>query len=152
MPSTTRRNILIAATTAAAAPAVAQIRPSRGGRRSAKQAHWFAPKPEGTPLYSEAISYGDLVFVSGHGVAKGDIREQTKEVLDRIEGALKAAGSSMDKALKVNVYLHNLDDYKAMNETYVGRFGNTPPVRTTVAVAGIPLPGALVEIEAIAHR
>lgn len=58
----------------------------------------------------------------------------------------------MDKALKVNVYLQNLDDYKAMNETYLGPFGATPPVRTTVAVAGIPLPGALVEIECIAHR
>ncbi|MEZ5356697.1 MAG: RidA family protein [Bryobacteraceae bacterium] len=146
--STTRRNMLLAA---AATPAAAQVR-ARGGRRSAKQAHWFAPKPQGTPLYSEAISYGDLVFVSGHGVADGDIRAQTKEVLDRIEGALKAAGSSMEKALKVNVYLQNLDDYKAMNETYLGRFGNVPPVRTTVAVAGIPLAGALVEIEAIAHR
>ncbi|MEZ5400232.1 MAG: RidA family protein [Bryobacteraceae bacterium] len=148
----TRRKMLTAAA-AAAVPAAAQSRRAQarsGGR--VKEAHWFAPKPAGTPLYSEAISYGDMVFVSGHGVAQGDIRQQTKEVLDRIEGALKAAGSSLDKALKVNVYLQNLDDYKAMNETYLGRFGATPPVRTTVAVAGIPLAGALVEIECIAHR
>ena len=58
----------------------------------------------------------------------------------------------MNNALKCNVYLANLDDYAAMNEVYRGRFGAEPPVRTTVAVAGIPLDGALVEIEVIAHR
>ena len=58
----------------------------------------------------------------------------------------------MKNALKCNVYLSKLDDYKAMNEAYLGKFGTEPPVRTTVAVAGIPLDGALVEIEVIAHR
>jgi enamine deaminase RidA (YjgF/YER057c/UK114 family) len=140
--STSRRAAIGAATLAI--PAAAQ--------NKKKQDHWRGEKPKGPTLYSEAISYNDLVFVSGHGVAEGDIRAQTKEVLDRLEGVLKAAGSSMDKALKVNVYLQKLEDYKAMNETYLGRFGSTPPVRTTVAVAGIPLPGALVEIDVIAHR
>ena len=54
------------------------------------------------------------------------------------------------KALKCNVFLRHLEDYAAMNEVYRGRFGPEPPVRTTVAVAGIPLDGCLVEIEIIA--
>jgi enamine deaminase RidA (YjgF/YER057c/UK114 family) len=111
------------------------------------------PKPTSTPLYSEIISYGDLIFVSGHGTNKvGGVREQTEFVLSEIEACLKTAGSSMKNALKCNVYLSKLDDYKVMNEAYLGKFGAEPPVRTTVAVAGIPLDGALVEIEVIAHR
>ncbi len=118
-----------------------------------KTVYFRGDKPTAAPLYSEIISYGDLVFVSGHGTnTVGGIREQTDYVLKEIEACLKAAGSSLQDALKCNVYLSKLEDYKAMNETYLGRFGAEPPVRTTVAVAGIPLEGALVEIEVIAHR
>lgn len=118
-----------------------------------KTVHHRGDKPAGTPLYSEIITHGDLVFISGHGTNKvAGIKEQTEFVLNEIEACLKKAGSSMQKALKCNVYLANLSDYKAMNEAYLGRFGAEPPVRTTVAVAGIPLDGALVEIEVIAHR
>jgi reactive intermediate/imine deaminase len=131
---------------ALAVPAAAQT-------RSRKTVHFRDAKPTGTPLYSEIISHGDLVFISGHGTNKvNGIREQTKFVLDEIEACLKAAGTSMNNALKCNVYLANLADYTAMNEVYRGRFGSEPPVRTTVAVAGIPLDGALVEIEVIAHK
>jgi 2-iminobutanoate/2-iminopropanoate deaminase len=118
-----------------------------------KVVHHRGAKPTGTPLYSEIVTYGDLVFISGHGTNKvGGIKEQTTFVLNEIDACLQKAGSSMQKALKCNVYLSKLDDYKAMNEAYVGKFGAEPPVRTTVAVAGIPLDGALVEIEVIAHR
>lgn len=124
-----------------------------GSGGKGKVVHFRGAKPTSTPLYSEIISYGDLVFVSGHGTNKvGGIREQTEYVLNEIDACLKAAGSSMNNALKCNVYLSKLDDYKAMNEAYLGKFGSAPPVRTTVAVAGIPLDGALVEIEVIAHR
>ena len=58
----------------------------------------------------------------------------------------------MEKALKVNVYLNDLKDYAAMNEVFRGRFGDEPPVRTTIAAAaGIP-GDSLVEIDVIAHR
>jgi 2-iminobutanoate/2-iminopropanoate deaminase len=118
-----------------------------------KTVHYRSGKPASMPLYSEVISHGDLVFVSGHGTNKvSGVREQTEYVLNEIDACLKAAGSSMDKALKCNVYLANIADYKAMNEAYLGKFGHEPPVRTTVAVAGIPLDGALVEIEVIASR
>jgi 2-iminobutanoate/2-iminopropanoate deaminase len=145
----TRRKLVSSALAAGtlASPAAAQ-----SGQR-VKQVHYRGARPAKTPLYSEAISYGDLVFISGHGVNNvAGVRTQTKSVLDEIEKALQAAGSSMDKVLKCNVYLKTLDDYKAMNETYLGRFGDRPPVRTTVAVAGIPLDGCLVEIDVIAHR
>jgi enamine deaminase RidA (YjgF/YER057c/UK114 family) len=135
---------------ALAVPAAAPSQPGSAGR---KTVHFRGAKPASTPLYSEVISYGDLVFVSGHGTNKvGGIKEQTEYVLNELDACLKAAGSSMKNALKCNVYLANLGDYKAMNEAYIGRFGEEPPVRTTVAVAGITLDGALVEIEVIAHR
>ncbi len=62
-----------------------------------------------------------------------------------------AAGSSMDKVLKCNVYLNDLKDYKEMNEEFLGRFGAEPPVRTKIAAAG-GIPGnSLVEIDVIAY-
>jgi enamine deaminase RidA (YjgF/YER057c/UK114 family) len=80
----------------------------------------------------------------------GTIQEQTKYVLDSIEANLKHVGSSMEKAVKCNVYLSDINNYGPMNETFRGRFGENPPARTTVAVAAIPF-GCLVEIEVIAE-
>jgi 2-iminobutanoate/2-iminopropanoate deaminase len=138
---------------ALAVPAAASAQSSGASGSRKKTVFYRGEKPTGTPLYSEIISHGDLVFISGHGTNKvGGIKEQTEFVLNEIEACLKAAGSSMKNALKCNVYLSKLDDYKAMNEAYLGRFGAEPPVRTTVAVAGIPLDGALIEIEVIAHK
>jgi 2-iminobutanoate/2-iminopropanoate deaminase len=146
-----RRKILIALGMLALPSAAVSAQTKASSRK--KTVHYRNGKPTSTPLYSEVISHGDLVFVSGHGTNKvGGIREQTEYVLNEIDACLKAAGSSMQNALKCNVYLAKLDDYKAMNEAYLGKFGAEPPVRTTVAVAGIPLEGALVEIEVIASR
>lgn len=105
----------------------------------------------GAPLFNSIITYGGLVFIAGTGAHfKGTIEEHTKHVLDEIELQLKAAGSSMEKVLKVNVYLSDLANYARMNATYAGRFGGTPPVRTTIAVVG-GVPGdSLVEIDCIA--
>jgi enamine deaminase RidA (YjgF/YER057c/UK114 family) len=149
----TRRDaITLSAALAVPAVAAAAEKSKSGGDRK-KAVHYRNGKPKETPLYSEVISCGDFVFVSGHGTNKvGGIREQTEFVLNEIDACLKAAGSSMAKAVKCNVYLSKLDDYKAMNEAYLGKFGAEPPVRTTVAVAGIPLDGALVEIEVMAQR
>ena len=105
------------------------------------------------PLFSGWVTYGNLVFVAGKGEhGPGDIKVHTKSVLDQIEAELKKNGSSMDKVLKVNVYLHDLKDYAAMNEEFLGRFGPNPPVRTTIACYG-GIPGSsLVEIDCIAAR
>ncbi|MGA0557867.1 RidA family protein [Larkinella sp. VNQ87] len=104
------------------------------------------------PLFSGSTKFGNLVFVAGKGYHKeGDIKVHTDEVLKELEKELIKAGSSMDKVLKVNVFLHDLNDYKGMNEVYKGRFGSKPPVRTTVAVYG-GVPGdSLVEMDCIAY-
>ncbi len=119
-----------------------------------------APEKEATdvatnqdvPLYSGHTKLGNLVFVSGAGAHfDGDAKAHTDHVLKEIEKELIKAGSSMNKVLKVNVLLHDLKDYKGMNEVYKGRFGAKPPVRTTVAVhAGVPNK-SWVEIDCIAY-
>jgi 2-iminobutanoate/2-iminopropanoate deaminase len=147
-----RRKLLASAPFAAAA-GFAQTKSSGQKASTAKRVYYpdGKPAPNEIPLYSEVVSHGDTIFVSGHGVnTSADVRKQTNAVLDRIAHCLESAGSSMEKALKCNVYLRHLEDYAAMNEVYRGRFGPEPPVRTCVAVAGIPLDGCLVEIEVIA--
>ena len=117
-----------------------------------KKVHWKDGKrPEKTPLFSGVTSYGGLVFIAGVGAHfEGDIKAHTKHVLDEIQKKLEEVGSSMEKVLKVNVYLNDLKDYAAMNEMFLGRFGPEPPVRTTIAAAG-GIPGnSLVEIDCIA--
>lgn len=103
------------------------------------------------PLFSGGVKFGNLLFVAGKGAHfEGDIRAHTKHVLDEIQKELEKNGSNMNQVLKVNVYLNDLKDYQAMNETYKGRFGKNPPVRTTIAAAG-GIPGnSLVEIDCIA--
>jgi enamine deaminase RidA (YjgF/YER057c/UK114 family) len=108
-------------------------------------------KPEKTPLFSGITTYGGLVFIAGVGAHfEGDIKAHTAHVLDEVKKKLEQAGSSMEKVLKVNVYLNDLKDYAGMNEVFLGRFGSEPPVRTTIAAAG-GIPGnSLVEIDCIA--
>jgi 2-iminobutanoate/2-iminopropanoate deaminase len=118
-----------------------------------KKVHWKDGKvPEKTPLFSGIVSYGGLVFISGIGAHfQGDIKAHTDHVLKEIQQRLESVGSSMEKVLKVNVYLNDLKDYKAMNEVFLGRFGQEPGVRTTIAAAG-GIPGdSLVEIDCIAY-
>ncbi|QMU27041.1 RidA family protein [Adhaeribacter radiodurans] len=104
------------------------------------------------PLFSGSTKMGNLVFVAGKGAHfEGDIKAHTEHVLKELDSELKKAGSSMQKVLKVNVYLADLNDYKAMNEVFRGRFGSKPPVRTTVATYG-GVPGdSLVEMDCIAY-
>jgi enamine deaminase RidA (YjgF/YER057c/UK114 family) len=104
------------------------------------------------PLFSSAVSYGNLLFLAGVGAHfKGTIEEHTKHVLDELEKNLIGAGSSMEKVLKVNVYLNDIADWPKMNTVYAGRWGKVPPVRTTVAPAGGIPGGSLVEIDLIAY-
>lgn len=106
------------------------------------------------PLFSTATTFNGLVFIAGVGahVAPFEIKAHTEIVLKGLDKALKEAGSSMEKVLKVTVFLNDIADYKGMNEVYRGRFGKKPPVRTTVAVAKGGVPGdSLVEMDCIAY-
>ncbi|MDZ4708352.1 MAG: RidA family protein [Saprospiraceae bacterium] len=107
---------------------------------------------QGVPLFSGARTHGNLLFIAGKGAHfDGDITAHTKHVLDEVQKELEKNGSSMNKVLKCNVYLNDLKDYQAMNAAYKGRFGDKPPVRTTIAAAG-GIPGdSLVEIDCIAY-
>jgi len=105
------------------------------------------------PLFSGHTKMGNMVFIAGKGAHfEGDVKAHTDHVLKELEKELISAGSSMEKVLKVTVYLNDIADYKAMNETYKGRFGKKPPVRSTVAVAKGGVPGdSLVEMDCIAY-
>ena len=148
MEKNNRRKLLKTAVAGIAAAGAAQAQ--NGG--PTKKVHYMGEKPKSTPLFSSAVSYGNLLFLAGIGAHfEGDIKAHTKHVLDQIEKQLTNAGSSMEKVLKVSVFLNDLKDYQAMNEVFKGRFGPEPPVRTTVAPAG-GIPGnSLVEMDVIAY-
>lgn len=149
MADTNRRRFLkrgasVAALTATAASA------QQPGRPEKRVIYRNGKKPD-KPLFSGTVAYGNLLFISGVGYHEaGDIKVHTEHVLQSIKEQLESAGSSMEKVLKCNVYLADLKDYAAMNEVFLGKFGPEPPVRTTVAVAGVP-GNSLVEIDVIAY-
>ncbi|HKD85973.1 MAG TPA: RidA family protein [Terriglobales bacterium] len=113
--------------------------------------------PKAIGPYSQAIKANGFVFVSGQvpfdpatqELVVGDIAAQTERVLQNLSGILKAAGSSLDKAVKVGVFLKNISDFAAMNEVYGRYFTQAPPARATVEVARLPK-DVLVEIDVIA--
>jgi 2-iminobutanoate/2-iminopropanoate deaminase len=141
-----------AAAAVAAMPATARAQ-GAAGEKPTKRVLWNGGKrPEKQALFSPRVAYGNLLFISGIGAHfEGDIKAHTKHVLEEIKKSLEAAGSSMEKVLKVNVYLNDLKDYAGMNEVFLGAFGPDPGVRTTIAAAG-GIPGnSLVEIDCIAY-
>jgi 2-iminobutanoate/2-iminopropanoate deaminase len=115
-----------------------------------------APKPIGP--YSQAIIENGFVFVSGQGainpgtgqIERGDARSETKRVFDNIKTILDAAGSSLGKVVKCNVYLRDINDFQAMNEVYATYFEAPYPARTTIQAGALPA-GIAVEIEVIAR-
>ncbi len=116
-----------------------------------------APKPVGP--YSQAIIEGDLIFLAGQGpgnpttgqLERGDVKLETRQTLDNIKAILEAAGSSIDKVLKCNVYLRDINDFAAMNEVYASFFSAPYPARTTIQAGALP-GGIAVEIECVARR
>ncbi len=152
MKQTNRRNFLgRGAAVAAAAAAVAVPAEAQSEKPTKRVIYKNGKKPANTPLFNGTVAYGNLLFISGVGAhVPGDIKAHTKIVLDSIQQQLESVGSSMEKVLKCNVYLADLKDYKEMNDTFQGRFGPEPPVRTTIAAAGVP-GNSLVEIDVIAY-
>jgi 2-iminobutanoate/2-iminopropanoate deaminase len=117
-----------------------------------------APAPfQGAP-YSQAIRFGDLVFVAGqvalpagHEHVVGEtIEEQTEQICKNLGAILGAAGSSFENVLNTTVYLSDFGDFAGMNEVYSRYVGDYPPARATVQIAALPM-GAKVEIAVIAH-
>ena len=109
--------------------------------------------------YSQAIRVQDFVFTAGQiaidpatgKLVAGDVKTQTRQVLQNLAAVLKAAGSSISQVVKTTVFLADIQTYPEVNAVYGEFFTESPPARSAVQVAALPL-GALVEIEAIAIR
>lgn len=114
-----------------------------------------APKAIGP--YSQAIATDTMVYTAGQiglipstgELIEGGVEEQTRQVLSNLRNVLEAAGSSISNVVKTTVFLKDMSDFPKMNSIYAEFFGENPPARSTIAVAGLPK-GASVEIEAIA--
>ena len=115
-----------------------------------------APAPfQGAP-YNQAIVANGFVFVSGQGPldpsgkqVEGDIAVATHQTFDNLQAILEAAGSSLDKVVRVVIYMADLRELMEMNEVFSSYFPKAPPARTTFQTAGL-VAGARVEIEATA--
>ena len=113
--------------------------------------------PQAIGPYSQAIRAGQFLFLSGQipldphsgEVVTGDVRAQTRRVLDNMSGVLEAAGIGLDAVVKTTVFLIDLADFTAMNEVYATAFSDPAPARSTVQVSRLPR-DVRVEIEAIA--
>jgi 2-iminobutanoate/2-iminopropanoate deaminase len=153
MEKKSRRGLLANSATVAVAAAGATLLVKGAGAQPAKLEK-RSPFPEAKPgMYSGAVAYGNMLFLSGVGYHKpGTIEDHCKGVLDEISKRLADAGSSLQKCLKVSVFLNDLKDYERMNAVYrTYDWGSPPPVRTTVAAAaGIP-GNSLIEIDVIAY-
>ncbi|KIL35488.1 hypothetical protein SD71_13320 [Cohnella kolymensis] len=115
-----------------------------------------APVPSGS--YSQAVKYGDLVYVAGTcpfelGTGKllhpENMEEQTRLVLQYMSEILAAAGSSLEQVVKVTSYINDLDRFREYDTAYREFFPVAPPARSTVEIGKFP-PGMCVEIECIA--
>jgi len=108
--------------------------------------------------YTDAVRFGDLLFVSGAAafdsdgnvVGKGDPVTQTRVILQNIRDALQAVGADMGDVLKVTVFLTDIGDRAAINPVRKEFFGDAKPASTLFEVSALAVPDMLVEIEAIA--
>jgi 2-iminobutanoate/2-iminopropanoate deaminase len=114
-----------------------------------------APKAIGP--YSQAIQVGNFLFLSGQipldpktgELVKGDIRQQTQQVLENIKGVLESQKLGMEDMVKVTIFLKDIGNFNQVNEVYATYFPSSPPARSTLEVAKLPR-DADIEIEAIA--
>jgi 2-iminobutanoate/2-iminopropanoate deaminase len=108
--------------------------------------------------YTDAVRAGNLLFISGivpvdgEGklVGEGDVAEQTRQIFRNMQLVLEAAGCGFDDIVKVVAYLLNVDDRPAINPVRKEFFGEARPSSTLVEVSALAIPGALLEIEAVA--
>lgn len=106
--------------------------------------------------YSQAIRAGNLVFASGQlgldpqtGKLQDGVEAQARQALANVKALLAAAGTSVERVVKVTLFLANMADFAKVNAIYGEVFNHEPPARSTIQVAALPL-GGVVEIEVVA--
>lgn len=112
--------------------------------------------PAAVGPYSQAVQYGDLVFLSGQvgidpatgKLVEGGVEAQARQVFRNLRAVCQAAGGDLDDLVKVNIYLTDLGDFTAVNGIMAEQFAEPYPARATVGVVALPL-GAEVEVEAV---
>lgn len=115
-----------------------------------------APAPIGP--YRSAVEAGGLVFTAGQialdpatgRLVEGDAAAQAARALENLRAVLEAAGTSLDRAVRVTLYLRSMADYEAVNRVWAAFFPKDPPARSCVAVTDLPR-GALVLVDAVAR-
>jgi 2-iminobutanoate/2-iminopropanoate deaminase len=113
--------------------------------------------PAAVGPYSQGILLGDLVFTAGQipidpstgRVDATNIEDQTRQVLHNIDAVLRAAGSGLDRVVKMTVFMTDLGKFQQMNQVYAEFFSDQPPARSAVQVVALPL-GVDIEMEAVA--
>lgn len=116
-----------------------------------------AAAPAAVGPYSQAVRIGDLVYTAGQipldpatgSMVPGGIEEQTRQVLNNMSAVLEAAGSGMDRIVKMTVFMTDLGQFAQMNAVYAEFFPGDPPARSAIEVSALPL-GADIEMEAVA--
>jgi 2-iminobutanoate/2-iminopropanoate deaminase len=113
----------------------------------------------GEPIshYTDAVRFGDLLFISGLGpldkdmklVGGDDAAAQTRQVFENMKLVLAAAGADFGDILKVTVYLTDIDDRKIINPVRAEYFGSARPASTLIEISRLAIPGMKVEIEAV---
>ncbi|HHO77007.1 MAG TPA: RidA family protein [Deltaproteobacteria bacterium] len=115
--------------------------------------------PAATGPYSQAVTAGDFLFVSGQiplnpasaTIISGGIKEQTSQALQNIQAILEQAGAGFDRVVKVEIFLKNMNDFSAMNDVYASFFSrHEMPARSAVEVSRLPR-DVLIEISCIAY-
>lgn len=113
--------------------------------------------PAAVGPYSQAVAWGDTVYVSGQlpldpkqgKIVAESIEDQTRQAMENLKSILEEAGSSLDRLLKVTIFLQDMGDFKRVNEVYGSFFSGGYPARCAYQVAKLPL-GAEIEIDGIA--
>jgi len=115
--------------------------------------------PQAIGPYSQAIQYGDFLFVSGQiaidpetgNLVEGDIEAQTDQVLKNVAAIIAAAGMSLQNVVKCSCFLNDMNDFAKFNAVYESYFGKSLPARETVEVSRLPK-DVRVEVSAICGK
>lgn len=113
--------------------------------------------PAAVGPYSQAVKVGGFVFTAGQipldpvsgKLVTGGIEAETQRVMQNLSAVLTAAGTGLQNVVKTTIFVTDISDFATVNQVYGSYFGGSPPARSTVQVAALPL-GAHVEIEMVA--